>query len=132
MECISLCGIPCLYTLSASAFIDSSLHQLDFFLEIFLWRLVTTTNEMNGQNISFFATAPSNDPCTPNPCQNGGRCSTSGGSSRAECACINSWRGPNCTQCAVPNCAQCSQSREGCGTCDHGYTLQDNTGQCGK
>ena len=40
MKCISLCGIPCLCTLSASAFIDSSLHQLDFFLEIFLWRLV--------------------------------------------------------------------------------------------
>ena len=31
MECISLCGIPCLCALSASAFIDSSLHQLDFF-----------------------------------------------------------------------------------------------------
>ena len=30
----------CLCTLSASAFIDSSLHQLEFFLEIFLWRLV--------------------------------------------------------------------------------------------
>ena len=39
MECISLCSIPCLCTLSASAFIDSSQHQLDFFLEIFLWRL---------------------------------------------------------------------------------------------
>ena len=35
MECISLCGISCLCALSASAFIDSSLHQLDFFLEIF-------------------------------------------------------------------------------------------------
>ena len=31
MECISLCGIPCLCTLSASAFIEPSLHQLDFF-----------------------------------------------------------------------------------------------------
>ena len=31
------CGIFCL-CVSASAFIDSSLHQLDFFLEIFLWR----------------------------------------------------------------------------------------------
>ena len=41
MERISLCDIPCLYTLSASAFIDSSLHQLDFLLEIFLWRLTT-------------------------------------------------------------------------------------------
>ena len=40
MDCISLCGTPCLCALSASAFIDSSLHQLDFFLEIFLWRLV--------------------------------------------------------------------------------------------
>ena len=36
MECVSLCGIPCLCGLSASAFIDSSLHQVDFFLEIFL------------------------------------------------------------------------------------------------
>ena len=39
MKRISLCGIPCLCALSASAFTDSSLHQLDFFLEIFLWRL---------------------------------------------------------------------------------------------
>ena len=37
----SLCGIP---ALSASAFIDSSLHQLDFFLGIFLWRLVSVDN----------------------------------------------------------------------------------------
>ena len=35
MEYISLCDIPCLGALSASAFIDSSLHQLDLFLEIF-------------------------------------------------------------------------------------------------
>ena len=35
MECISLCGIPCLCAFSTSAFIDSSLHQLDFFLDIF-------------------------------------------------------------------------------------------------
>ena len=35
MECISPCGIPCLCTLSASAFIERFLHQLDFFLEIF-------------------------------------------------------------------------------------------------
>ena len=44
MECIiTEWHIPCLCVLSASAFIDSSLltlHQLDFFLEIFLWRLV--------------------------------------------------------------------------------------------
>ena len=32
------CGTPCLCTLSAS---ESSLHQLDFFLEIFLWTLVS-------------------------------------------------------------------------------------------
>ena len=31
MECISLCDITCLCALSASAFIDSSLHQLGFF-----------------------------------------------------------------------------------------------------
>ena len=37
--CYGVCSIPCLCTLSASAFIDSSLYQLDFFLEIFLWRL---------------------------------------------------------------------------------------------
>ena len=30
MESKSLCGIPCLCTLSASAFIKTSLHQLDF------------------------------------------------------------------------------------------------------
>ena len=41
MECISLCDIPCLCTLSASAIIEPSLHQLDFFLEMFLWRLVS-------------------------------------------------------------------------------------------
>ena len=35
MECISLCGIPWLCTLSASAFIELSLHQLDFFLKSF-------------------------------------------------------------------------------------------------
>ena len=29
----------CLCTLSASAFIESFLHQLDFFVEIFLWRI---------------------------------------------------------------------------------------------
>ena len=45
MECISLCGIPCLYALSASVFIDPSLHQLDFFLEIFLWRLVAVDSK---------------------------------------------------------------------------------------
>ena len=39
MECISLCGIPCLRALPASASIGSSLHQLESFLEIFLWRL---------------------------------------------------------------------------------------------
>ena len=33
-------GTFCLCTLSASAFIEPSLHQLDFFLEIFSWRLV--------------------------------------------------------------------------------------------
>ena len=37
MECVSLCGTPCLCVLSASAIIDSSLHQL----EIFLWRLIS-------------------------------------------------------------------------------------------
>ena len=36
-------GIPCLCALSASTLLDSSLHQLDFFLEIFLWRLVIST-----------------------------------------------------------------------------------------
>ena len=39
-HCISLCDIPCSCALSTSAFIDSSLHQLDLFLEIFygdLW-----------------------------------------------------------------------------------------------
>ena len=35
MECISLCGIPCLCALSASAFIYSSLHQLDSFWKSF-------------------------------------------------------------------------------------------------
>ena len=30
-------GTSCLCTLSASAFIETALHQLDFFLEIFLW-----------------------------------------------------------------------------------------------
>ena len=35
MECISLCGIPCLCTLSTSAFIEPSLHELDFFLKSF-------------------------------------------------------------------------------------------------
>ena len=34
MECISLCGIPCLCTLLSSAFIEPSLHELDFFQEI--------------------------------------------------------------------------------------------------
>ena len=38
MECISLCGILFWCTLSVSAFIEPSLHQLDLFLEIFLWR----------------------------------------------------------------------------------------------
>ena len=33
-----MCGTPCLCNLSAS---ESSLHQLDFFLEIFLWTLVS-------------------------------------------------------------------------------------------
>ena len=33
-----------LCALSANAFIDSSLHQLDFFLEIFSWRLVIISN----------------------------------------------------------------------------------------
>ena len=37
MECISLCGTSCLCTLSASAFIEPSLRQLDFFLEIFFY-----------------------------------------------------------------------------------------------
>ena len=32
---ITVSGIPCLCALSASAFIDSALHQLDFFLELF-------------------------------------------------------------------------------------------------
>ena len=32
------CHIPCLCSLSASAFIEPSLHQLDVPLEIFLWR----------------------------------------------------------------------------------------------
>ena len=32
MECVSLCGIPCLCTLSASAFI---LHELYFFFKIY-------------------------------------------------------------------------------------------------
>ena len=36
-----VCSIPYLCTLSAaSAIIEPSLPQLDFFLEIFLWRLV--------------------------------------------------------------------------------------------
>ena len=35
MECISLCDIPFLCTLSASAVIEPSLHRLDFFLEMF-------------------------------------------------------------------------------------------------
>ena len=38
-ECYGVFSIPCLCTLLASAFIEPSLHQLDFFLEIFLWRL---------------------------------------------------------------------------------------------
>ena len=33
--CYGVCSIPCLCTLSASSFIEPSLHQLDFFLEIF-------------------------------------------------------------------------------------------------
>ena len=35
IECISLCGTSCLCTLSASAFIEPSLHQLNIFLENF-------------------------------------------------------------------------------------------------
>ena len=34
-------GTSCFCTLSTSASIEPSLHQLDFFLEIFLWRLVS-------------------------------------------------------------------------------------------
>ena len=41
-----MCGNSCLCTLSASAFIEPSLHQLDFFLEIFLWRLVSVLFDM--------------------------------------------------------------------------------------
>ena len=42
MECISICvhSTSCWCTLSASAFIELALYQLDFFLEIFLWTLV--------------------------------------------------------------------------------------------
>ena len=44
MECTSLCGISCLCTLLASEFIEPSLHQLDFFLEIFLDNVLSSTS----------------------------------------------------------------------------------------
>ena len=40
------CGISCLCTLSASAFIEPSLQQLDFFLEIFYGDLFLDTNTL--------------------------------------------------------------------------------------
>ena len=50
--------------------------------------------------------------CSPNPCQNGGGCSSDG--EEYSCTCVNSWRGADCTECVVVNCALCSQSRQGC------------------
>ena len=67
--------------------------------------------------------------CNPSPCQNGGTCTSSGGGGY-ECSCPTSWRGTNCTVCAVDNCAQCSRLREGCRVCNRGYYLEDTTGQC--
>ena len=54
--CISLCGTPCLCTLSASAFIELSLYQLDFFLETFLWQLVSLIFDMRSEIINFSST----------------------------------------------------------------------------
>ena len=50
---MSLCTWQFLFcTLSASAFNEPSLHQLDFFLEIFLWKLVHV-KWSNGCNLDF-------------------------------------------------------------------------------
>lgn len=38
------------------------------------------------------------DPCTPNPCQNGGDCFPSGPSDFF-CSCLPEWTGPTCEQC---------------------------------
>ena len=39
VDTVCMALLACLCTLSASAFIEPSLHHLDIFLEIFLWKL---------------------------------------------------------------------------------------------
>ena len=50
--CVALLDLVCMSTLSASAFIEPSLHQLDFFFEIILWRLLYshTVLQMQSRN----------------------------------------------------------------------------------
>ena len=65
-----------------------------------------------------------------NPCRNGGTCSNTRIRSGYNCSCPTSWRGTNCTECAVENCAQCSQTSMACRMCASGYNVDVSTGQC--
>jgi hypothetical protein len=61
------------------------------------------------------------DPCTPNPCQNGGTCARGDGG--AVCKCAKGFDGPLCNKCALghagASCAACPQTKRTIQSCAH-------------
>jgi hypothetical protein len=61
------------------------------------------------------------DPCTPNPCQNGGTCTQGDGG--AVCQCAAGFDGPSCSKCALghagASCAACPKTKRKVQSCAH-------------
>lgn len=75
------------------------------------------------------------DPCSPNPCKNGGTCSGTTGT--AKCTCVKPWSGKLCETkdlCYKVNCnghGTCDKTTGKC-KCNAGYDPAKNCGDCSK
>merc|ERR1712167_54547 len=58
------------------------------------------------------------DDCTPNPCENGGKCNDIGGNSYV-CSCIEGWCEKNCDE----NCNECADGSSHCDRWPTAWTL---------
>lgn len=81
----------------------------------------TTVADQGAVDLADSAARDALDPCTPNPCHNGGTCARADGG--ALCRCAAGFEGPGCDACALgysgSTCAACPQTKLAIQTCAH-------------